>query len=125
VVGLTLAQAGQTIPAVRLDAQGRPLVALEQLAPHSIQLDRATLEQYVGTYTVPALGAFTVTLHPDGLYVQLTGQPAVRVYASAKDHFFYEIVDAQIDFERSPSGVVTALVLHQGGQVIRAPRQSP
>ena len=125
VVGLTLLQGGQTIPAARLAAEGKPLKALSQFVPHSMTLDRATLQQYVGTYAVVGLGAFTVTLHSDGLYVQLTGQPAAPVYASAKDQFFYEVVDARIDFERSSSGAVTALVLHQGGQEIRAPRTSP
>jgi len=45
------------------------------------------------------------------------------VYAKAKDHFFYTVVDAQLDFERDASGKIDALVLHQNGHAQRAPRE--
>ncbi len=56
---------------------------------------------------------------------QLTGQDAAPVYPSAKDKFFYKIVDAQLDFERDASGKVVAVVLHQFGRDLRAPRIAP
>ena len=59
----------------------------------------------------------------DQLYVQLTGQAAYPVYAAAKDHFFYTLFDARLEFERDAAGKVVALVLHQNGQDQRAPRQ--
>jgi len=123
IVGLRLIQAGQAIPAARLDVQGKPVVAaLPPAFPPSIALDQTTLQQYVGTYAVDG-GTFTVTIRGSALYVQITGQPAVRVYASARDDFYYKAVDAQITFDRSASGAVTALTLHQNGQTIRATRQ--
>lgn len=122
IVGLRLTQAGQTIPAVRLDARGEPVVAqLPPAFPPAVTLDRATLQQYVGTY--PLDGAtFTVTLRGDGLYVQLTGQPAVPVYASAKDEFYLKVVEARITFGRNASGAINGLTLYQNGQTIHAPR---
>lgn len=124
IVGLWLTQYGQTFPAPRLDAQGKPVVA--QLAspfPATVALAPAQLQEYAGTYT--ARSTFTVTVRGDALYVQLSGQFAVPVYASAKDHFFYKIVDAQIDFNRDASGHVTSLTLHQNGRTITANRTSP
>jgi len=53
----------------------------------------------------------------------LTGQAAFPVYAKSKDHFFYTVVEAQLDFERDVSGKVDALVLHPNGRDRRAPRQ--
>lgn len=126
IVGLWLVQYGQRIPAVRLDAQGKPLVA--QLAspfPPAVTLDPALLQEYAGTYNTSGLGAFTVTLRSGAVYVQLSGQPAVPVYASAKDRFFYKVVDAQIQFNRDAAGRVTSLTLHQNGQEITAVRASP
>jgi serine-type D-Ala-D-Ala carboxypeptidase/endopeptidase len=124
IVGLRLIQAGETIPAVRLDAQGKAVVGqLPPAFPPSVALDAATLQQYVGTYSVDG-GAFAVTLRGDALYVQLTGQPAVRVYASARDDFFYKVVDAQITFDRNAAGAVTSLTLHQNGRTIRATRSA-
>jgi len=118
-----LLQAGQAIPAVRLDAQGKPVVAhLPPAFPHQVALDRATLQQYVGSYAVDG-GAFTVTLRGDTLFVELTGQPAAPVYPSGRDEFYYKVVDAQITFNRNAAGAVTSLTLHQNGQNIRANRQ--
>ncbi|MBV8066778.1 MAG: serine hydrolase [Candidatus Eremiobacteraeota bacterium] len=126
IIGLWLMQYGELIPAVRLGSHGDPLVT--QLAspfPSTIPLDAARLEQYVGTYTAQGLGAFTVTLRDRALYVQLTGQAAVPVYASAIDQFFYKIVDAQIEFNRDAAGRITSLTLHQNGQTITAARAKP
>ncbi len=125
VVGLYLIQGGETIPAVRLDAQGRPFAAqLPPAFPPAVSLDGATLQQYVGTYTT-AFGTITVTLRGALLYVQLTGQPAFPVYASAKDAFFYKIVAAQIHFTRDPAGKIISLTLHQNGADVQAARNGP
>jgi D-alanyl-D-alanine-carboxypeptidase/D-alanyl-D-alanine-endopeptidase len=126
IVGLRLLQAGETIPALRFGANGRPVVAQlpAPAAPTAVTLAPAILQQYVGTYTA-SLGAFTVTLRGDQLYVRLTGQPEIPVYASAKDHFFYKVVDAQIDFTRDAAGNVTSLTLHQNGAAVNATRSGP
>ena len=100
IAGLYLIQGGETIPAMRLDVHGKPFA--EQLPPAfppAVSLDDVTLQQYVGTYT-GAVATITVTRRRSGLYVQLAGQPAAPVYASAKDAFFYKIVAAQIHFTR-------------------------
>jgi len=123
IVGLWLLQNGQSIAAVRIDAHGRGVVA--QLAspfPAAIALDRSVLAQYAGSYAAD-VGTFDVALRGDAIYVQLSGQPAVPVYALAKDRFFYKVVDAQIDFNRDAAGNVVSLTLHQNGQTITATRQ--
>ena len=56
-----------------------------------------------------------VAVQDGRLAIQVTGQPRFPVYASAKDRFFYTVVDAQIAFQRDATGRVTGLVLHQGG----------
>lgn len=125
IVGLWLIQNGQTLPAIRLGARGQAVVArLSPPFPAAIGLDPPVLRQYVGAYSSD-VATFTVTLTGDALYVQVTGQPAVPVYASAKDRFFYKIVDAQIRFDRDASGAVTSLTLHQNGADIRATRAKP
>jgi hypothetical protein len=65
---------------------------------------------------------FTIAKDGAQLNAQLTGQPAVPIYADKPDHFFYKIVDAQLDFERDGAGKVTALTLHQNGRDMKAPR---
>ena len=95
-------------------ASGQPTVAL----------DAATLAGYVGHYQLAPDTSFTITLTDGQMLVQITGQDALPVYASAKDKFFLKVVDAQIDFERDGDGHVVALVLHQGGTDQRAKRIS-
>jgi CubicO group peptidase (beta-lactamase class C family) len=90
-----------------------------------VTLDAATLGSYVGKYQLTPNAVVAVALADGGLTVQLTGQPAFPIYASAPDKFFLKVVDASIDFEHGPDGKVDALVLHQGGKDLRAPRIAP
>jgi len=89
---------------------------------HAVTLSPARLTEYVGHYQLAPGAMFDVTLQAGQLMVQLTGQPALPVYASAPDKFFYKVVDAQLTFQHDASGKITAVVLHQGGRDRRAPR---
>ncbi len=55
---------------------------------------------------------------------QLTGQPAFPIFASAKDRFFLKVIDAQLDLARDAGGKVVAVVLHQNGRNMQAPRMT-
>jgi serine-type D-Ala-D-Ala carboxypeptidase/endopeptidase len=89
--------------------------------PKQIDVDAATLGDYVGRYRF-AFGVLDVALKSDHLEAQLTGQQAFPIFASAKNEFFYKVVDAQLNFERDGDGKVVAVVLHQDGGDMRAPR---
>ncbi len=117
VNGLVLHHNGQD----RRAARTKGAIAAED--SRSVRLDPVLLREYVGRYTLAPGVQFAVTVEHDQLYAQLTGQAAFPVYAKSKDHFFYTVVDAQLDFERDASGKVSVLVLHQNGQDRRAPRQ--
>lgn len=88
----------------------------------SLALDPEVLEDYVGQYQLDEDIVVDVVQRDSRLYVQLTGQAALRVYAESEDHFYYRAVQAEVDFERDDDGAVTAFVLHQNGQVMHAPR---
>ena len=123
VIAVTLHQNGQNVVA---SLPGVPIpspVSLTSSYPPVIALDAATFDSYVGTYAGSGLH-FTVIRAPDGILVQLSGQAMYPVFASAKDAFYYKIADAQIAFERSTDGTVSALVLHQNGNITRALRQT-
>ena len=81
------------------------------------QLDAATLDEYAGSYNAPAFNlSYTITHSGEKLLAQLSGQGTARIFPSAKDHFYYRVVPATVDFVRNASGKVVALTLHQGGQ---------
>jgi CubicO group peptidase (beta-lactamase class C family) len=90
----------------------------------AITLDAATLGNYIGQYQLTPALVIDVTVKDGQPFVQLTGQGALPIYASARDKFFLRIVDAQIDFERDAGGKVVALTLHQNGADQRAPRMT-
>jgi len=89
--------------------------------PKEISLPAAQLADYVGSYQLGPV-ALTVTLDGTQLGVQLTGQPRFPVFASAKDEFFWKVVNAQLSFIRNGAGKIVALVLHQNGVDQRAER---
>ena len=117
VTGLVLHQNGdRTAP--KLSASELPP------EPQEIAFDAATSGDYVGKYQFDFGAVLDVVLKSDHLEAQLTGQAAFPIFASSKDKFFYKVVDAQLDFERDGSGKVIAVVLHQNGRDVRAPRIS-
>ena len=81
----------------------------------------AVLERYVGRYEVQPGFFITVTRDGGQLSAQLTGQPAVPIFASSPTEFFYRVVDAQITF-RVEGDAVAGLTLHQGGRDLPARR---
>jgi D-alanyl-D-alanine-carboxypeptidase/D-alanyl-D-alanine-endopeptidase len=115
VNGLVLHQNGDRA-APKLSASELPA------EPKEIAIDAATLGDYVGIYQFDFDALLDVVLKNDHLEAQLTGQPAFPIFASAKGKFFYRVVDAQLDFERDAGGKVVAVVLHQNGRDMRAPR---
>jgi len=116
VTGLVLHQNGDRAAAK---------LSLSELPPElrETALAGATLGDYVGKYRFN-FGVLDVALASDHLEAQLTGQPPFPIFASAKDKFFYKVVDAQLDFERDAVGRVVAVVLHQNGRDMRAPRMT-
>ena len=92
-------------------------------APKEVTLPAATLAEYPGVYRAAPQATFTVTAREGGLAVQLTGQGAPPVFATARDEFFYKVVDARLSFTRDAAGKVTGLVLHQNGRDVPAKRE--
>ena len=119
VSALILKQDGQTGIFTK---PGMQAPAESSMYPPVVKLDAATLREYIGNYS-SSYGIFYVTLADGQLMVRLAGQPALPTFPSARDHFYYKVVDAQIEFQRDAKGNVTGLTLHQNGAIIPATRQ--
>src|SRR5207248_2234700 len=91
-------------------AHAAPKLSASDVAPEprEIALDAGTLGDYVGKYQFDFGAVLDVAIESDHLQAQITGQPAIPIFASAKDKFFYKVVDAQLDFERDAGGKVVA-----------------
>lgn len=89
----------------------------------AVTLPAAVLDEYAGEYRLTPGFAITIRREGDALVAQATGQGANPIYPSARDEFFFRVVDAQISFVRDSTGKVASLVLHQGGRDLPAPRR--
>jgi len=83
------------------------------------------LETYVGYYQLKPEVIFSVRREGNRLLARLTGQAEYPVYAEDTQHFFYKIVDAQLEFVKGADGKVTALVLHQNNMNQKATKLGP
>jgi CubicO group peptidase (beta-lactamase class C family) len=88
----------------------------------SIELPLEDLEPLVGDYRVGFFKKMTITLERGRLFAQMSLQPRLRLHATAKDHFHYRVVAADVYFVRDEEGNVTGLEIHQGGAITKGKR---
>jgi tetratricopeptide (TPR) repeat protein len=81
-----------------------------------VEIEPKLLEQFVGTYKHSSGLEFAVTAEANQLWVRITGQGKIEVYAKSSTRFFYRIVNAEIEFYRNEAGQVDGLTLFQNGK---------
>jgi len=111
------------VAAIVLHQGGRDLRAPRVVTPVAVELGPDVLAAYAGTYALAPGFDLEIRVEDGRLWSQATGQPSAELHAEAVDRFFLKVANARIDFERGPDGAVVALVLHQGGRDMRAPRK--
>ena len=99
-------------------AHGEKVILPSERKEVSIQPD--TLAKYVGTYELSPKFSIVITLETDQLTAQSTARPRLPLFAESETQFFFKAVDAQIEFFKNDQGQTTHLVLHKGGQEIKA-----
>jgi CubicO group peptidase (beta-lactamase class C family) len=92
--------------------------ALKRLAQPAVTVDSATLDKFVGNYSLAPGFNLAITREGDKLFAQATGQPRVELAADSPTEFHILAVKASITF--APDG--SALTLHQGGRDVPAKR---
>lgn len=117
VSGLVLHQGGRESPAPRQEPGS--LVSDRK----GIELVESQLVGLEGEYALAPNVWIMITRSGTQLFARLTGQSAAPIFASAMDEFFYDVVDAQLSFERDESGEVVRVILHQNGVSQAAPRR--
>lgn len=95
----------------------------EQARPRTpIKIDPSLFERHVGHYRLPSDTIIAIERRGDSLFAQLTGQPALELFAEAEGEFFLKAVPAQISFAASRDVAAPSLTLSQGGFDMVAPR---
>ena len=111
------------IRALTLHQNGRDQRAPRQTLPpppKEIALPAATLAEYAGQYLIAPTFKLSVTMENGALFAQATGQGKAAIFATARDEFFYKIVEARLSFTRDDKGKVDGLILHQAGRDLPA-----
>jgi serine-type D-Ala-D-Ala carboxypeptidase/endopeptidase len=98
-----------------LDVEPLPL-------PKTLKLDAAALAPFVGNYKLGGQTPMAITRNDASLFVQLAGQPKIRLYPESKNRFLCRTVGAAVTFDGDETGKITKLVLHQNGRDTEAPR---
>lgn len=88
----------------------------------AISVEPSVLERYVGEYQLLENSIVAIRRDGERLLAQLTGQPEYEIFAESRDTFFWKVVDAQATFLGEGDQPGAALILHQNGQEVRAPR---
>ena len=90
-----------------LDPQGQP--------------DESTLERYVGTYEVTPTFALTVSREKYDMYVRANDEPNLEIFPVGRDQLYGP--GLSLSFRTNASGMVTEVILRQGGKDLRAVRK--
>ena len=77
-------------------------------------MDPNVLAGYAGTYELAPGVNILITLEGKQLSEKLGAQAAFPIFPESERMFFLKVVDAQIEFEKDASGVVTDLVSASG-----------
>lgn len=88
-----------------------------------VAVSAETLDRLTGQYQLAPQVIITITRQEAQLMVQLTGQPALPVYAKSPSEWFYKAVDARLTFELPETGPATKVTLHQNGLDLPASRK--
>ena len=89
-----------------------------------ISVGPEVMQQYVGVYQLAPNFNLTITLEDGHLMSQATGQGKFEIFPESPTKFFFKVVDAQVEFIKSPEGKYESLILYQGGQRIEGKRKN-
>lgn len=103
VMRLVFHQMGQRTRVPRLGVDGKPMVQPARLA-----LDTAALDAYAGDYQIAPGILLKIVRDGDHLTAQTPGQAPAPIFSERADHFEFETIDVDLDFERDASGKVIA-----------------
>jgi CubicO group peptidase (beta-lactamase class C family) len=95
-------------------------LALKRLTSPAPTVDTKVYDSYVGEYEVSPTFKLTVFRDGEKLMSQASGQQPVELFPESADNFYLKVVAAKVSFTRDEKGLVTGLVVHQGGRDIPA-----
>lgn len=87
---------------------------------NGIKVDEKILATYAGEYEIPSIMTFSVSKEQDKLFLLGEGQEKIEMFAETENKFFIKVNDAQFEFLKDDSNIVTKAILNQGGRQAEA-----
>lgn len=87
-----------------------------------VKLNDKVLDRYLGTYDFGELSKMVVTRKEDHLAAKLATQPALDVFPKSETEFFYQVIQAELEFVLTDSGDVEKVILRQGPVTLQGKR---
>jgi CubicO group peptidase (beta-lactamase class C family) len=87
----------------------------------SIQLDKAILERYAGSYKLMGQDV-EISVREDHLYLQMAGQPGLALYPKSELEFFMKEAMVEAEFVLADDGSVELMKVNQSGMSFDATR---
>jgi CubicO group peptidase (beta-lactamase class C family) len=82
--------------------------------PVTIEVDKATLEKYVGEYDLMGTSIKVYTKNDDTLYLFVAGQPEYELLATSEHHFSFKILEGfKVEFLPDADGTINEMTLIQ------------
>lgn len=93
--------------------------------PAEIRLTASVLGQFAGAFSVKPSFTMYISVEDERLVAQASGQQKTVVLAEKENYFFAEEANGFLEFMQDEKGNYNELVIHQGGQQIKAKRIYP
>lgn len=106
----------------KLKKEDKPNEPKKDIAPGVFVVDPNIFKTYVGEFELRPGFIITVSTADNELFVQATGQPKFALNPTSNTAFLVKGVDAKIEFIPNEGKNIKLLKLHQGGQIMEAPR---
>lgn len=97
----------------------------EESGHKEIEVKEELLKSYEGLYALQDGRTLTVSREGKQLSAQMTGQPKFPIFPETETRFFLKVVEAQFEFTKDASGVVTGGNILQGGQRVPLKKGEP
>ena len=101
--------------AITFDAQSEEFRGDELVA-----IDPRVLEEYAGDYELAPGVAIAFRCRDGKLFTQGPGQPEVEIYPRSQTEFFLKVVEGSVQFVHDSTGIVSRIIIRQGGREISA-----
>lgn len=85
-----------------------------------VTLSLEKLNSYIGSYQIAPQVSVVITVEEGKLFGQATGQDKILLTAQKEDCFFIRGADVRLEFTKDSSGIITGLILIDGGKEIHA-----